>query len=80
MTALQLGKPLPTITWDKLPDDFILPDEPVDNNLQLLWGSEGIAKTEAQLQKTEAQLEQEQILRQRLVEKLRELGIEIETL
>lgn len=25
---------LPKITWEKLPDDFILPDDPVDNNLQ----------------------------------------------
>jgi len=24
------------ITWEKLPDDFILPDDPVDNNLQPL--------------------------------------------
>jgi Uma2 family endonuclease len=38
MTAMQLlqSTPLPTITWEKLPDDFILPDEPVDNNLQPL--------------------------------------------
>jgi hypothetical protein len=38
MTAMQLlqSNPLPTITWEKLPDDFILPDEPVDNNLQPL--------------------------------------------
>ena len=36
MTAMQLlqSNPLPTITWEKLPDDFVLPDEPVDNNLQ----------------------------------------------
>ena len=27
---------LPKVTWDKLPDDFILPDDPVDNNLQPL--------------------------------------------
>lgn len=27
---------LPQITWEKLPDDFILPDDPVDNNLQPL--------------------------------------------
>jgi hypothetical protein len=26
----------PIITWEKLPDDFILPDDPVDNNLQPL--------------------------------------------
>ena len=36
MTAIQLRKPLPIITWEKLPDGFILPDEPVDNNLQPL--------------------------------------------
>ena len=36
MTAIQLREPLLTITWEKLPDDFILPDEPVDNNLQPL--------------------------------------------
>ncbi len=29
--------PLPAeFNWEKLPDDFILPDEPVDNNLQPL--------------------------------------------
>jgi hypothetical protein len=27
---------LPKVTWNKLPDDFILPDDPVDNNLQPL--------------------------------------------
>lgn len=27
---------LPKVTWSKLPDDFILPDDPVDNNLQPL--------------------------------------------
>jgi hypothetical protein len=27
---------LPKVTWEKLPDDFILPDDPVDNNLQPL--------------------------------------------
>jgi hypothetical protein len=27
---------LPQIKWEKLPDDFILPDDPVDNNLQPL--------------------------------------------
>ena len=27
---------LPKISWEKLPDDFILPDDPVDNNLQPL--------------------------------------------
>ncbi|MGL5034830.1 MAG: Uma2 family endonuclease [Microcystaceae cyanobacterium] len=26
----------PKITWEKLPDDFILPDDPVDNHLQPL--------------------------------------------
>lgn len=26
----------PKITWEKLPNDFILPDNPVDNNLQPL--------------------------------------------
>jgi hypothetical protein len=37
MLAMQLlQNPLQTITWEKLPDDFILPDEPVDNNLQPL--------------------------------------------
>ena len=30
---------LPKITWEKLPDDFILPDEPVENNLQPLLAS-----------------------------------------
>ncbi len=41
MTAMQLlqSNPLPTITWEKLPDEFILPDEPVDNNLQPLLAS-----------------------------------------
>lgn len=36
MTYTQLRRPLPSITWDILPDDFILPDDPVDNNLQPL--------------------------------------------
>lgn len=27
---------LPPITWEKLPDDFILPDDPVESNLQPL--------------------------------------------
>jgi hypothetical protein len=26
-----LVPPLSVITWEKLPDDFILPDDPVDN-------------------------------------------------
>jgi hypothetical protein len=30
---------LPPITWEKLPDDYILPDEPVENNLQPLLAS-----------------------------------------
>ena len=37
----------------------------------LLWGSERVAQTELQLR-------QEQILRQKLIEKLRELGVEPE--
>ncbi len=38
MTALQfpLSPSLPLITWEKLPADFILPDEPVESNLQPL--------------------------------------------
>jgi Uma2 family endonuclease len=37
MTAIQLRQnPLPPITWQKLPPDFILPDEPVESNLQPL--------------------------------------------
>ena len=38
MTVLQLPPPntLPRITWEKLPADFPLPDEPVENNLQPL--------------------------------------------
>ncbi|TRU19995.1 MAG: hypothetical protein EWV92_01450 [Microcystis aeruginosa Ma_MB_S_20031200_S102] len=39
----------------------------------LLWGSERVVQTEYQL-------EQERMLRQKLVEKLRELGVEPETL
>jgi hypothetical protein len=41
MTAIQLrqSNPLSTITWEKLPDYFILPDEPVENNLQPLLAS-----------------------------------------
>ncbi|MGV2387523.1 MAG UNVERIFIED_CONTAM: Uma2 family endonuclease [Microcystis novacekii LVE1205-3] len=35
-SALDLPPKSTTITWEKLPDDFILPDEPVDNNLQPL--------------------------------------------
>jgi hypothetical protein len=38
MTAIQLRQshPLPPITWEKLPPDFTLPDEPVESNLQPL--------------------------------------------
>jgi len=36
MTYTQIRRPLLNITWDVLPDDFILPDDPVDNNLQPL--------------------------------------------
>jgi hypothetical protein len=38
MTAstINLFKKPPPITWEKLPDGFVLPDEPVDNNLQPL--------------------------------------------
>jgi Uma2 family endonuclease len=35
MTALELH-PLPPITWENLPADFNLPDEPVESNLQPL--------------------------------------------
>ncbi len=35
-STINLFKKSPPITWEKLPDDFILPDEPVDNNLQPL--------------------------------------------
>ncbi|MGH2415068.1 MAG: Uma2 family endonuclease [Microcystaceae cyanobacterium] len=38
MTPLTLhpSEKLPPITWEKLPPDFILPDDPVDNTLQPL--------------------------------------------
>jgi hypothetical protein len=38
MTALELTPTAPPlkITWEELPEDFILPDDPVDNNLQPL--------------------------------------------
>jgi len=38
MTVLQVRpqNTLPQITWEKLPADFPLPDEPVENNLQPL--------------------------------------------
>jgi hypothetical protein len=38
MTALPLRQrnPLPKIAWEKLPDDFILPDDPVESTLQPL--------------------------------------------
>ena len=38
MTAIQIQplNPLPPITWEKLPSDFTLPDEPVESNLQPL--------------------------------------------
>lgn len=38
MTAVQIrhSNPLPPITWEKLPADFVLPDDPVDNTLQPL--------------------------------------------
>lgn len=41
MTTLQRSplNHLPPITWEKLPDDFQLLDEPVENNLQPLLAS-----------------------------------------
>lgn len=45
---------MPVITWEKLPDDFILPDDPVDNLYQpwiaaalteILWLAELVPKT-----------------------------------
>ncbi|GBF81433.1 Uma2 family endonuclease [Aphanothece sacrum] len=41
MTTLQRPQlnSLPPITWEKLPDDFNLPDEPVESNLQPLLAS-----------------------------------------
>jgi Uma2 family endonuclease len=33
---LIIQRDLPKITWEKLPDDFVLPDDPGDNNLQPL--------------------------------------------
>lgn len=36
MTYTQLRQTLPSITWEILPEDFILPDDPVENNLQPL--------------------------------------------
>ena len=38
MTAIQTSpsKPPLKVRWEKLPDDFVLPDDPVDNNLQPL--------------------------------------------
>jgi Uma2 family endonuclease len=38
MTAIQTrpAQPNLTVRWEKLPDDFVLPDDPVDNNLQPL--------------------------------------------
>jgi hypothetical protein len=38
MTAIQIRHPnaLPPITWEKLPDDFVLPDDPVESTLQPL--------------------------------------------
>ncbi|MCZ8121433.1 MAG: Uma2 family endonuclease [Microcystis sp. LE18-22.4A] len=38
-STINLFKKSTIITWEKLPDDFILPDEPVDNNLQPLLAS-----------------------------------------
>jgi hypothetical protein len=36
MTSLLIQSPQqpPSITWEKLPPDFVLPDDPVDDNLQ----------------------------------------------
>ena len=36
MNAIELLNPLPPIAWVSLPDDFTLPDEPVESNLQPL--------------------------------------------
>jgi len=36
VAATELLNPLPPITWAKLSDNFILPNEPVESNLQPL--------------------------------------------
>ena len=38
MIQLEAGSfnALPPITWEKLPTDFVLPDEPLESNLQPL--------------------------------------------
>lgn len=36
ITQARPAKPLPKIIWEKLPADFLLPDDPVDNELQPL--------------------------------------------
>jgi hypothetical protein len=35
-TLQRYSSVLPRITWEKLPEDFILPDDPVESNLQPL--------------------------------------------
>lgn len=35
-TRQRYSSVLPRITWEKLPEDFILPDDPVESNLQPL--------------------------------------------
>jgi hypothetical protein len=41
MSVIQLrqSNSLPAIAWEKLPDDFVLPDDPVESNLQPLLAS-----------------------------------------
>ncbi|MEG3435863.1 Uma2 family endonuclease [Pannus brasiliensis CCIBt3594] len=38
-TPIRKSPSLPAITWEKLPEDFILPDDPADNLLQPLFAA-----------------------------------------
>ncbi len=66
-----------TITWEKLPDDFVLPDDPVDNIGQPAIAAaltESLQRAETERQRAEAQRQRAE----RLAAQLRSAGIEPE--
>lgn len=68
LQASRVRKP-PTVTWEKLPDGFVLPDDPVEN-IQQPYLAAAL---------TDARLDSEHQRNEALAAKLRELGIDPET-
>ncbi|MCG9891862.1 MAG: hypothetical protein MH252_12385 [Thermosynechococcaceae cyanobacterium MS004] len=63
---VQFQNPLPVVTWEKLPADFLLPDEPVESTLQPLFAA-ALRESLELLQRAD-----------RLAAQLKVLGIETE--